>query len=103
MLSETVLRYSLIALVAGLIAFVATPLTLMAARRMRLIDTPGPHKFHIAPVPVLGGIAIWAAIIGSLLIFGGGREYRELAAIVIGGTLISIVGLVDDRVGLGPW
>ena len=103
MLSETVLRYSLIALVAGLIAFVATPLTLMAARRMRLIDAPGPHKFHIAPVPVLGGVAIWAAIIGSLLIFGGGREYRELAAIVIGGTLISIVGLVDDRVGLGPW
>ena len=43
MLSETVLRYSLIALVAGLIAFVATPLTLMAARRMRLIDKPGPH------------------------------------------------------------
>ena len=102
MLSETVMRYSLIALVAGLIAFVATPLTLMAARRMRLIDTPGPHKFHIAPVPVLGGIAIWAAIIGSLLIFGGGREYRELASIVIGGTLISIVGLVDDRLGLGP-
>ena len=99
---ETVVRYSLIALVAGLIAFVATPLTLMAARRLRLIDKPGPHKFHIVPVPILGGIAIWAAIIGSLLIFGGGREYRELAAIVIGGTLIAIVGLVDDRVGLGP-
>ena len=102
MWSETVVRYSLIALVAGLIAFVATPLTLMAARRFRLIDKPGPHKFHIAPVPILGGIAIWAAIIGSLLIFGGGREYRELAAIVIGGTLIAIIGLVDDRVGLGP-
>ena len=102
MLSESVVRYSLIALVAGLIAFVVTPLTLMAARRLRLIDKPGPNKFHIAPVPVLGGIAIWAAIIGSLLIFGGGREYRELAAIVIGGTLITIVGLVDDRVGLGP-
>ena len=102
MLSESVVRYSLIALVAGLIAFVVTPLTLMAARRLRLIDKPGPNKFHIAPVPVLGGIAIWAAIIGSLLIFGGGREYRELAAIVIGGTLITVVGLVDDRVGLGP-
>ena len=102
MWSESVVRYSLIALVAGLIAFVATPLTLMAAHRLRLIDKPGPNKFHIAPVPVLGGIAIWAAIIGSLLIFGGGREYRELAAIVIGGTLIAVVGLVDDRVGLGP-
>ena len=54
---ETVLRYSLIALVAGLIAFVATPLTLMAARRLRLIDKPGPHKFHIVPVPILGGLS----------------------------------------------
>ena len=102
MLSEPVVRYSVIAVVAALIAFVATPVTLMAARRLRLTDQPGPRKFHLAPVPVLGGLAIWAAVVGSLLLFGGGREFRELAAIVVGGTLIALVGLVDDRVGLGP-
>jgi UDP-GlcNAc:undecaprenyl-phosphate GlcNAc-1-phosphate transferase len=102
MLSEPVVRYSVIAVVAALIAFVATPVTLMAARRLRLTDQPGPRKFHLAPVPVLGGLAIWAAVVGSLLLFGGGREFRELAAIVAGGTLIALVGLVDDRVGLGP-
>mgnify|MGYP001189443053 FL=1 len=102
MLSEVVVRYSLIALVAGLIAFVATPITLMTARRMRIMDRPGPHKFHLSPVPVLGGLAIWAAIIFSLLIFGRGKEFHELAAIVIAGTLITIVGLIDDRINLGP-
>ena len=102
MLSEPVVRYSVIALVAALIAFVATPITLMAARRLRITDQPGPRKFHLAPVPVLGGLAIWAAVVGSLMLFGGGREFRELAAIVVGGTLIALVGLVDDRVGLGP-
>ena len=102
MLTEPVVRYSVIAVVAALIAFVATPITLMAARRLRLTDEPGPRKFHLTPVPVLGGIAIWAAVVGSLLLFGDGQEFRELAAIVAGGTLIALVGLVDDRVGLGP-
>ena len=86
MLSEPVVRYSVIAVVAALIAFVATPITLMAARRLRLTDQPGPRKFHLAPVPVLGGLAIWAAVVGSLLLFGDRREFRELAAIVLGGT-----------------
>lgn len=102
MLSEPVVRYLLIALVAALIAFVATPFTLMMARKLHLTDKPGPRKFHLTPVPVLGGIAIWAAVIGSLLLFGDGHEFRELAAIVGGGTLIALVGLVDDRFGLGP-
>jgi UDP-GlcNAc:undecaprenyl-phosphate GlcNAc-1-phosphate transferase len=50
----------------------------------------------------LGGVAIWAAFVVSLLIFGRGSEFRELVAIIVGGTLISAVGLIDDRIGLGP-
>ena len=102
MLSETVARYLIISVVAALIAFVVTPATLMAARKFRMTDQPGPRKFHLAPVPVLGGIAIWAAIVGSLLLFGDGQELRELAAICAGGTLIALLGLLDDRVSLGP-
>ena len=102
MLSETVARYLIISVVAALIAFVVTPATLMAARRFRMTDQPGPRKFHLAPVPVLGGIAIWAAIVGTLLLFGDGQELRELAAICAGGTLIALLGLLDDRVSLGP-
>ena len=102
MLSETVARYLIISVVAALIAFVVTPATLMAARKFRMTDQPGPRKFHLAPVPVLGGIAIWAAIVGTLLLFGDGQELRELAAICAGGTLIALLGLLDDRVSLGP-
>ena len=77
MLSEPVVRYSVIAVVAALIAFVATPVTLMAARQLRLTDQPGPRKFHLTPVPVLGGLAIWAAVVGSLLLFGDRREWAH--------------------------
>ena len=100
---DPVIRYSFIAAVAGLIAFVATPLTLVVARRLGFTDEPGPHKLHLAPIPVLGGVAIWAAVISALIVFGDSREFSELAAIVMGATLIALVGLIDDRVGLGPF
>ena len=95
-------RYLITAIAAGLIAFVGTPLTLVIARKVGFLDSPSPRKPHLAPIPVMGGVAIWAAFVVSLLVFGGGREFAELISIVIGGTLISVVGLIDDRYGLGP-
>lgn len=95
-------QFVFIAIAAGLIAFVGTPFTLVIARRVGFVAAPGARKTHVAPTPLLGGVAIWAAFVASLLVFGRGSEFRELAAIITGGTLISIIGLIDDRVGLGP-
>jgi UDP-GlcNAc:undecaprenyl-phosphate GlcNAc-1-phosphate transferase len=91
-----------IAVAAGLIAFIATPFTLIVAQRIGFVAMPGPRKTHTTPTPMLGGVAIWAAFVVSLLVFGQGSEYRELVAIIISGTLITVVGFVDDRLGLGP-
>ena len=95
-------QFIFIAIAAGLIAFVGTPFTLVIAKRIGFISEPSARKTHVAPMPLLGGVAIWAAFVVSLFIFGRGAEFRELISIVIGGTLISVVGLVDDRIGLGP-
>ncbi len=95
-------QFVFIAIAAGLIAFVGTPFTLVMARRIGFVAEPGARKTHVLPTPLLGGVAIWAAFVISLLVFGRGSEFRELVAIIVGGTLISAVGLIDDRVGLGP-
>ncbi len=95
-------QFLFIAIAAGLIAFVGTPFTLVMARRIGFVKEPGARKTHLVPMPLLGGVAIWAAFVVSLLIFGRGTEYRELVSIVVGGTLISALGLLDDRIGLGP-
>ncbi|HLF00340.1 MAG TPA: hypothetical protein VI547_00040 [Anaerolineales bacterium] len=95
-------QFVFIAIAAGLIAFVATPFTLIAARRIGFVAMPSARKTHSVPTPLMGGVALWAAFVVSLLIFGRGTEFRELAAIIVGGTLISAVGFIDDRVGLGP-
>lgn len=95
-------QFIFIAIAAGLIAFVGTPFTLMMARRIGFVSEPTARKTHVIPIPLLGGAAIWAASVISLLAFGRGAEYRELVAIVVGATLVFVVGLIDDRIGLGP-
>jgi UDP-GlcNAc:undecaprenyl-phosphate GlcNAc-1-phosphate transferase len=96
-------QFLFIAIAAGLIAFVGTPLTLIVAQRIGLVAIPNARRTHSVATPLMGGIAIWAAFVISLLIFGrGSAEILELLAIVVGGTVISAVGFIDDRIGLGP-
>jgi UDP-GlcNAc:undecaprenyl-phosphate GlcNAc-1-phosphate transferase len=96
-------QFFFIAIAAGLIAFAATPVTLVVAKRIGLVAIPNARKTHSVPTPLMGGVAIWAAFIVSLLVFGlGTTEYSQMLAIIVGGTVISIVGFIDDRIGLGP-
>ncbi len=95
-------QYILIAVAAGLLAFIVTPATLIFARRNGFVAEPTSRKTHHIPIPLLGGVAIWAAFVISLIFFAEGAEFRELAAIIIGGTLVSVVGLVDDHRGMRP-
>jgi UDP-GlcNAc:undecaprenyl-phosphate GlcNAc-1-phosphate transferase len=95
-------QYILIAVAAGLLAFIVTPATLIFARRNGFVAEPSSRKTHHIPIPLLGGVAIWAGFVISLIFFAEGAEFRELAAIIIGGTLVSVVGLIDDHRGMRP-
>lgn len=95
-------QFVFIAIAAGFVAFVGTPFTLIIARRIGFVARPSARKTHFTPTPMMGGVAIWAAFVVGLLIFGRGSSLSELAGIVVGGTLISVVGLIDDRLKLGP-
>jgi UDP-GlcNAc:undecaprenyl-phosphate GlcNAc-1-phosphate transferase len=50
-----------VVIVAAAIGLVATPAAAWIARRVRLLDHPGPLKVHDRPVPYLGGLAVLAA------------------------------------------
>jgi UDP-GlcNAc:undecaprenyl-phosphate GlcNAc-1-phosphate transferase len=87
------------------------------APRFGFVDRPGGHKGHRTPTPLGGGVAIWLAIVGTLLtgliavrVLGpdelpaplarhlGGVYARsgELTWILTLATVIMIMGLVDD-------
>ncbi|WP_129629516.1 MraY family glycosyltransferase [Candidatus Oscillochloris fontis] len=94
------LQIALILLVALTFSVVATPLARKTALRTGVVAIPRVRDLHLAPVPLLGGTAIYGGFVVALLLFGDQRHIREVVAILIGATLISLFGLVDDRWGL---
>lgn len=89
---------------SGALAFAvgATPLAQRVALRSGMTDAPSARKAHERPTPLLGGVAIYAAVVLALLVFGGRAEVAQLAGILIAATLVSFLGLWDDRRPLRP-
>jgi UDP-GlcNAc:undecaprenyl-phosphate GlcNAc-1-phosphate transferase len=83
-------------------SMLVTPLAKRAALRTGVVSIPRSRDIHIQPVPLLGGAAIYLGFVLALLFFGDEAYVRELVAILLGATLISLFGLADDRWGLSP-
>jgi len=92
----------LIFVAALILALGVTPLVRRLAFRTDMVDRPSGRKFHSDPTPLLGGLAIYAAVILALILFGNRFYVNQVAGIVIGATLISFLGFWDDRVALPP-
>ncbi|HOG47989.1 MAG TPA: MraY family glycosyltransferase [Anaerolineae bacterium] len=94
--------YLLIAVSALVVAAGATPLARRAAGRLGFVDRPAARKLHSTAIPRLGGVAIYLAFIAALAAFGDRFYIRQLAGIFLGATLVSGLGLWDDRQSLAP-
>lgn len=95
--------YLLIAATALMLAVGGTPLARQLALRLGVTDAPNIRKIHTRPVPLLGGTAIYLAFM-LVLVFLGDRAYiNEVVGIFIGATMMSFMGVVDDRWGLGSY
>ena len=87
---------------AATVSFLLTPLVRFFALRFGPLDAPTSSvKTHKEPTPVFGGVAIWAGFMATMLLlrlttsFPTGTLYN-LRALVLGGTLVFALGLIDD-------
>ncbi len=87
---------------ALVMAIGGTPLIRRVAIRLGVIDEPNARKIHTDPIPLLGGVAIYGAFIAALLLFGSRYRLNELVSILVGASLMSFLGVWDDRQGLSP-
>jgi UDP-GlcNAc:undecaprenyl-phosphate GlcNAc-1-phosphate transferase len=80
----------------------ATPVVGRAAQACGIVDKPdGVLKNHKAPVPYLGGVAIFGAFLVGL---AASLEFRaDVLGLLLAGAIIVILGLIDDLGALGPW
>ncbi len=95
--------YLLVAASALILAVSGTPLARRVALRYGVIAMPNARNVHLDPVPMMGGAAIYVAFILVLILFGNRYFVNQSVGIFIGATLISLMGVVDDRWGLGSY
>lgn len=82
-----------------------TPLVRRLALRVGIVDAPSARKIHASPVPLLGGGAIYLAFMIALMALSYWVlpfYVLQLAAMVLGGSFMFFVGLLDDKWGLSP-
>ena len=83
-----------IALVSSLV--LTAPVRTLALR-VGMVDAPGPRKVHLQPIPLLGGLAIYAGVVLAILLVFDGAARTQSAGIVSGATLVAAIGFLDDR------
>ena len=69
------------------------------SRKEGLVDLPGERKIHTKPVSRIGGVAIWASTMLTFLclVFLSYYPYgSRLSGILLGSSLMFLLGLVDD-------
>jgi UDP-GlcNAc:undecaprenyl-phosphate GlcNAc-1-phosphate transferase len=79
-----------------------TPLSRQIAMRLGVVDRPNtPRKIHHDHKPMMGGLAIYVAFAVALLLFSPPQHLVELGAVLSGALFLALIGLWDDRYGLG--
>ena len=116
-------RFLVAAAIGLVISYAVTPLVLWTAVRFRVLAQPGGRHIHRTPIPRLGGIAIYAgflvAVMAGLPLSHAvrvGVESRQvvltvpyvpgvdrpIVGLLLGATLITMVGIIDDTWGVSP-
>ena len=71
--------------------------------RLHVLDHPNERSLHAAPVPRTGGVAIAVGVAaGGVLAAVFAPPPVGLGWVAAGAVLLAVVGLVDDRSGIGP-
>ncbi|ASR45584.1 MraY family glycosyltransferase [Paenibacillus kribbensis] len=90
------------------LALLLTPLVKKFAVKVGAVDVPNARKVHTRIMPRLGGLGIFLAFLLSLLAILpfvpdgmlSSRDINFIAAFLIGGTMITLIGALDDRFDL---
>ena len=97
------------------LGMVIIPRILVISHKKRLYDVPDARKVHTMPVPRLGGLSFFPVILMSMFLVIGFRLYfwdvnvsglsfnmlYENLFLFVGMTLLYLVGVCDDLVGVG--
>ncbi|MBN1882152.1 MAG: hypothetical protein JW885_08260 [Deltaproteobacteria bacterium] len=90
---------------ALMVSWVGTRIVIFLAPRFGWIAEISRDRWHTQPTALMGGIAIYTAIVTSILVFFillSDFNDRRVWGLLLGSTMIFILGLIDDRKYVSP-
>jgi UDP-GlcNAc:undecaprenyl-phosphate/decaprenyl-phosphate GlcNAc-1-phosphate transferase len=126
-LSMLLLLLAVTVVPAFLVSWIAVGWIAKHAQRLGLLDRPSARKVHTVPIPLGGGLGIWMGLVsvfavGTLAVYcltwnpdlaarwlpatyrvyvpGLMSRAFEIWCLIGGATIVMVLGLLDDRVGL---
>ena len=94
------MKYIEVGIIAFIVSYILTPYMARVGKKQNMVDIPGHRKIHEEAVPNLGGIVIFFGFLLSLLFVI--QIEGQLRALLIGGVIILLLGVVDDIANLSP-
>ena len=86
--------YLLALSISLIISWVLTPFVKKLAFRIGAVDRPNARKVHHRIMPRMGGLAIYIGFMAAAVTTM--ELTRDVVGILLGGTVIAIVGILDD-------
>lgn len=94
------MKYIEVGVIAFIVSYILTPYMARVGKKQNMVDIPGHRKIHEEAIPNLGGIVIFFGFLLSLLFVT--QIEGQLRALLIGGVIILLLGVVDDIANLSP-
>ena len=82
--------------------YFAIPSIIKVARIKNLCDEPGERRSHTVSTPSLGGVAIFAGVIFSIILWTPFNVFGDLQYILCAFIVIFLIGARDDIVPVSP-
>ena len=86
--------------IALAVAYFLTPQVMNLAIKVGALDVHDERKVHKGLIPRMGGLAIYIGFVIAVL--ASMHVSREIMGLLVGGTVILIVGIIDDLQPLPP-
>jgi UDP-GlcNAc:undecaprenyl-phosphate GlcNAc-1-phosphate transferase len=100
--------YLFILIIAAVVTYLLTPLVRQGAIAINAQHAPRARDVHTRPTPLLGGLAMYGGLAAGLLVADRLSYLRQafpssrtIDGLLLAGGLLVIVGIVDDKWGLG--
>ncbi len=91
-------RWLYVLILSFLATSILTPAAIYIANKKKIYDYPNDRKIHSKPIPRLGGLAIYLGFLFAIL--RNLNFSNELKGVVIGATIIVLIGTLDDVKGI---